>query len=82
MTVAELIQLLKTFPPDVEVVAFDTTEEMKIVIKGGVVLEDDFYCVLASGQQNSEGILQLVTIVGGPYTHNGWIDGSDKAVAH
>ncbi len=81
MIVSELIELLKTLPQDVKVAAMNTTNELDVVLKGGVVLEEAAIVGPYDSEKSKEcGIDGMthtgpyVTIVGGTWTHYGFID--------
>lgn len=79
MIVSELIEILKTLPQDVKVAAMNTTNELDIVLKGGVVLEEASEHGPYDNEKSKEcgiaGLIHIgpyVSIVGGSYTHNGF----------
>lgn len=78
MRVSELIEMLQGFPQDAKVAAYDTTNELCVVLKGGVVLAEpgelfpyDSEQPSVKGQPTPEWTGPCVSIMGGEWTYYG-----------
>lgn len=63
MTVGELIELLRRFPQDADVVAFDAGEDFSAMTEKGVNYEERNYW--DDSQQRWVGTRKIVSIIGG-----------------